>query len=108
MTFEGIDFWLQHHGASDPDGMVLMAGIGSLAPATEAQVLRRLMEFHYVLPVALRGYYAVMPGSNLIACCLRIDFDRTPNPVGAIFDFMKGMAASREAMTAHLRTPPPG
>lgn len=102
MTYQGVDFWLRHYGQADPDGMVLMIEIGRLSPSTEAQVLRALMEYQYVAPAGIAGYCAVMPDSDLLAYCMRIDFQRTPNPAGEVLDLVGKMTEIREDFSSLL------
>ncbi len=102
LTFRGVTFWLQHYGQLDANGMAVMVEIGTLTPETELLVCKQLLGYNYVTPAGINGYYAVMPGSNLIAYGIRVDFDKTPNPAEFIFSMIRTVVEKKAQLTAVL------
>jgi hypothetical protein len=102
MRYQGISFWLQEYGLLDRDGLTLMIEVGQLNARDEHDVCRQLLECNYVIPAGVQGYFAVMPGSNVIASCIRIDFDKVADPAAAVFDIVRSMAESRPEITARV------
>jgi hypothetical protein len=101
--FKGINFWLQHYGAADPGGMVVMIEIGALTSQNEGPICKELLEQQFIHPVGVNGYYCLLPGTGVVAYGLRIDFEGTFDPADAIVDFVEMMAAQREALAMSSR-----
>lgn len=72
---EGVGFWVQHHGALDPGGMVLLAEIGSFQADLIAEPLAALLTQNTVFPSALTGYFGMLPETKTLVHCLRIDLE---------------------------------
>lgn len=96
MQLNGMDFWLRHHGDSDPTAMVLMVEVGTLPAGDEEHACRRLLELHYHRSCASDGTYCLLPGSTTVACCLRLDLASGVDPAHTILDFVDKMATLKE------------
>jgi hypothetical protein len=79
----GMTFWFVHYGARDPDGMTIFAQIGDIAK-DDPGALRRALEYNALSPGGLAGYYAIVPGSDTLVCCWRVDLTLTEDPAKRI------------------------
>ena len=73
--YKGTGFRLEHYGALDPDGVVLVLEIGEFAQGQDDFVCRRLLEHHIQFPAGRFGYYALAPQSNLVLYCMRVELN---------------------------------
>jgi hypothetical protein len=56
--------------------------------------------------VTLAGYYAVVPETDALVYCKRIDFNKDRNPVGTVLSFMRAAATQQEMLDAALAAQP--
>lgn len=92
----GITFWIGHHGQLDPEGMVLRIHMGAVPTGLESVVLRQLLEHNAVTPAAVSGYYSLLPGTDIIALCVRLNLAKVPRPRDAILAYI-GLFAKQVA-----------
>lgn len=101
--YKGVDFYLGHHGEADPCGLMLMINIGTLPEEAQALACRRLLEHNTLTPAALRGYFSLMPGTDIVLSCIRFDLERTPDASDAILALIATIASELDAMTQSFR-----
>jgi hypothetical protein len=70
----GLRFWFVHFGQRDPEGMTMFVRIGEVQEG-RPEALRRLLEFNGLFPVGMGGYYAIMPGTDVLVCGWRWDIE---------------------------------
>jgi hypothetical protein len=76
--------WLRHFGDKDPDAVVLMIDMGDFPEEEPVPFLRFALEHNAFTPAAVHGYYALVPGSNTITYCVRLDIADEPSGAAAI------------------------
>jgi hypothetical protein len=68
----GMTFRFVHYGVRDPDGMTILSQIG-VVDKDDPSALRRLLEYNALLPGGRAGYYAIVPGTDTLVSCWRVD-----------------------------------
>ena len=99
LEYKGFTCWLHHHGHLDPVGMTLKIGVGVVPPVEGELACKRLLEHNALTPAAVNGYYAMLPGSEIIVYCVRIDLERIPNAADAVLSFIGLLGRDMEALT---------
>ncbi len=100
MEYEGVAFWLHHHGPQDPSGIVVVIEMGRPA-SDEEQSLQWALQYNLATP-ATQGHYALLPDGATLVYCLRIDSERNANPANAILSFVTIMAAQKAGIAGVL------
>ena len=94
--FGGVRFRLECYAQMDPDGLYLLVEVGQFEQGSAGSVCQRLLELNMLVPAARLGYYGVMPGSNMVMYCMRIDLSQTAEAHELI-------AAAAQALTHELQ-----
>lgn len=79
----GEVFRLQHDPRLDLHGLVLLFELGEIPGATAHEVHLRMLGHCASTAAVLTGFYAVLPGTNMGAYCMRLDA-RTPGDLVAL------------------------
>ncbi len=103
IEFKGVVFWLGHHGATDPDGLVVYIHMGEIAAGFEPMIFRRMLERNAVVSGAVSGYYALFPGSNTAAFCVRLNMAKAASPADAVLAYVGLFAAQVEELDKLVR-----
>jgi len=82
--WKGKGMWLRHFGDKDADAVVLMLDMGDYPDAEPEPFLRFALEHNAFTPAGVHGYYALVPGSNTLAYCVRLDLSEEENGAAAI------------------------
>ena len=88
VRFKEVVFWLGHDRQGDPDGLTLYVDMGTVAPEFEGTIFRSLLEHNASTVAAAAGHYAVLPGSNTVVYCLRLNMTRTNDVADSIMAFI--------------------
>ncbi len=100
IEYEGMAFWLHHHGTLDSTGIILVVEMGRLAPG-EDQALRSALQYNFAMP-GNAGHYAMLADGETLVYCLRIDSEQDSNPAQKILSFITIMAAQKDGIAAAL------
>jgi len=99
---DGARFRLEHYGAADPNGLVVMVEIGELDPEDEVIALRRLLESNALSPAAVSGYYSLLPGTSMVLYCIRLNLAAEPDAAEAMVRLMGTITTGVKTMVEEL------
>lgn len=88
IEFKGVTFWLAHHGAMDPEGLVLSINMGEITAEFEAAMFRQMLEHNAMTPAAVGGYYSLLPGTGTAMFCVRMNLARASNAADAVLAYV--------------------
>lgn len=88
IEFKGVTFWITHHGALDPEGLVLSINMGTITAEFEAAMFRQMLEHNAMTPAAVGGYYSLLPGTGTAMFCVRMNMARASNAADAVLAYV--------------------
>jgi len=100
--YKGIGFRLETYGGLDPDGLYLLAEVGQFTDDNSRGICRRLLELNGLVPAARLGYYMLMPGTNIVLFCMRIDLDQADSAHDLVAAALQVLTGELERTLAEL------
>jgi hypothetical protein len=94
----GMGMWLRHYGQKDPDGIVLVIDMGEYPEGEREQFLQFALEHNLLTPAALHGYYALVPGADNLAYCVRLDLATARNGPAALVTLIATLVKAVERL----------
>jgi hypothetical protein len=96
--FKGRGMWLRQYGDKDPEAVVLLFDMGDYPEEEPVPFLRFALEYNAFTPAAANGYYALIPASNTMAYCVRLDLSEQENGAAAIAMLISTIVNAEEYM----------
>jgi hypothetical protein len=94
--WKGKGMWLRHFGEKDDDAVVLMLDMGDYPDEEPEPFLRFALEHNAFTPAGVHGYYALVPGSNTLTYCVRLDLSNEENGAAAIAFLITSIVSAEE------------
>lgn len=96
IDYGGLLFWLRPDD-TDPGVMAAMVEIGDLPVQDEARICRQLLQQHYIGVPAMHGSYCLLPGTDVIAYCVRFEIETPDAASASVLGFIDHMVAQKNS-----------